>query len=206
MFSSGAERLFGYRQDEVLGANVKILMPSPYWEAHDGYLAAYRDTGVKKIIGIGREVSGRRKDGSVFPMHSLIGEIWLEEGRFFVGVAHDLTRVKHAEERLLTLSAAVEQSPAAVMISDKDGRIEYVNRCFIRLTGYDSDELIGQNPRVLHSNQAATSPMPTINPIRRLFWSHSMLAWSSPAEVANASYKSRIFCAALMKPHWKTAN
>ena len=155
LFSSGAERLFGYRQDEVLGANVKILTPSPYREAHDGYLAAYRDTGVKKIIGIGREVSGRRKDGSVFPMYLSIGEIWLEEGQFFVGVAHDLTRLKHAEERLLTLSAAVEQSPAAVMISDKDGRIEYVNRCFIRLTGYDADELIGQNPRVLHSNHTA---------------------------------------------------
>ena len=152
LFSSGAERLFGYRQDEVIGANVKILAPSPYREAHDGYLAAYRDTGVKKIIGIGREVSGRRKDGSVFPMYLSIGEIWLEEGRFFVGVAHDLTRLKNTEERLLTLSAAVEQSPAAVMIADKDGRIEYVNRCFVRLAGYDADELIGQNPRVLHSN------------------------------------------------------
>ena len=94
LFSSGAERLFGYRQDEVLGTNVKILMPSPYREAHDGYLAAYRDTGVKKIIGIGREVSGRRKDGSVFPMYLSIGEIWLEEGRFFVGVTHDLTRAE----------------------------------------------------------------------------------------------------------------
>ena len=133
----------------------RFLTPSPYREAHDGYLAAYRSTGVKKIIGIGREVSGRRKDGSVFPMYLSVGEIWLEEGQFFVGVTHDLTRLKHAEEQLLTLSAAVDQSPAAVMISDKDGRIEYVNRCFIRLTGYDADELIGQNPRVLHSNHTA---------------------------------------------------
>jgi len=155
LFSSGAERLFGYRRDEVLAANVKILAPSPCREAHDGYLAAYRNTGVKKIIGIGREVSGRRKDGSVFPMYLSVGEIWLEEGRFFLGVAHDLTRLKHTEERLLTLSAAMDQSPAAVMISDKDGRIEYVNRCFTGLTGYNADELISQNPRVLRSNHTA---------------------------------------------------
>lgn len=156
LFSSGAERLFRYRRDEVVGQNVKILMPSPYHEAHDGYLAAYRNTGVKKIIGIGREVSGRRKDGSVFPMYLSVGELWLKEGRLFIGVAHDLTRLKRAEERYLTLSAAMDQSPVAVMISDKDGRIEYVNPCFVRLTGYDANELIGQNPRILHSNHTAT--------------------------------------------------
>ena len=91
-FSSGAERLFDYRRSEALGKNVAMLMPSPYREAHDGYLAAYRDTGVKKIIGIGREVVGRRKDGATFPMYLSIGEIWLEGRRYFVGIAHDLTR------------------------------------------------------------------------------------------------------------------
>ena len=155
LFSSGAERLFGYRQDEALGQNVKMLMPSPYREAHDGYLAAYRDTGVKKIIGVGREVSGRRKDGSVFPMYISIGEIRLDGSRFFLGVTHDLSKLRHAEAQLLTLSAAVDQSPTAVMISDKDGRIEYVNRCFTRLTGYDAAELIGQNPRLLRSHDTS---------------------------------------------------
>ena len=155
LFSSGAEKLFGYRQDEALGQNIKMLMPSPYREAHDSYLAAYRNTGVKKIIGVGREVPGRRKDGAVFPMYISIGEMWLEGRRFFVGVTHDLTRLKHAEEQLLTLSAAMDQSPSAVLISDKDGRIEYVNRCFTRLTGYDAGELIGQNPRLLRSHDTA---------------------------------------------------
>lgn len=155
LFSSGAERLFGYRKDEVLGQNVKMLMPSPYREAHDSYLADYRNTGVKKIIGVGREVSGRRKDGSVFPMYLSIGEILLEGRRFFVGVTHDLIRLKRAEEHLLTLSAATDQSPAAVLISDREGRIEYVNRCFMRLTGFEADELIGQNPRLLRSDHTA---------------------------------------------------
>ena len=156
LFSAGAETLFGYRAEEALGANVKLLMPAPYRDAHDGYLSNYRETGVKKIIGIGREVSGRRKDGSTFPMYLSIGEIWLEGKRYFVGVAHDLTRLKRAEERLITLAAAVEQSPAAVMISNKEGRIEYVNNRFVHLTGYEADELIGQNPCLLQSNHTAS--------------------------------------------------
>lgn len=138
LFSAGAETLFGYRAEEALGANVKLLMPAPYRDAHDGYLSTYRETGVKKIIGIGREVSGRRKDGSTFPMYLSIGEIWLEGQRYFVGVTHDLTRLKRAEERLITLSAAMDQSPVAVMISKKDGRIEYVNNRFVSLTGVRS--------------------------------------------------------------------
>jgi phosphoserine phosphatase RsbU/P len=150
-FSSGAEKLFGYSAKEVLGVNVKVLMPSPYSEEHDRYLAAYRDTGVRKIIGIGREVSGKRKDGEVFPMYLSIGEIWLEGRRFFVGVTHDQTQSKRIESRLWMLSAAVEQSPVAVMIADKNGIIEYVNDYFQKLTGYSGKEVIGQSPRILQS-------------------------------------------------------
>ncbi|MBI1980150.1 MAG: PAS domain S-box protein [Methylocystis sp.] len=153
MFSKGAEKLFGYRAEEALGRNVKALMPSPYREAHDSYLAAYKKTGVKKIIGIGREVVGRRKNGATFPMYLSIGELWLKGTRYFVGVTYDLTRLKRAEDRLLTLSAAVEQSPIGVMIANKDGEIEYVNSRFATLTGYQPHELIGQNPRMLQSKR-----------------------------------------------------
>jgi PAS domain S-box-containing protein len=68
MFNPACEKLFGYRADEVMGKNVKMLMPSPYREEHDRYLESFHRTGEKKIIGIGREVAGQRKDGSVFPM------------------------------------------------------------------------------------------------------------------------------------------
>lgn len=151
LFSSGAEKLFGYRERDTLGRNVKMLMPSPYREDHDGYLAAYRNTGVKKIIGVGREVAGQRKDGSIFPMYLSVGEIWLGGRRFFVGVTHDLTKLKNAERQLLTLSAAMDQSPSAIIISDKEGCIEYVNRRFTELTGYEPAETIGRNPRLLRS-------------------------------------------------------
>jgi len=155
LFTSGAERLFGYRHEEVLGQNVKMLMPSPYREAHDGYLADYLRTGIKKIIGVGREVSGQRKNGTVFPMYLSIGEMHLDGRHLFVGIIHDLTRRKRAEEQLVTLSAAVDQSPAAVLIAALDGKIEYVNLGFTRLTGYGADDLLGQNPRLLQSGHTA---------------------------------------------------
>jgi len=155
LFNSGAERLFGYRRDEVLEQNVKMLMPSPYQEEHDNYLANYRNTGVKKIIGVGREVTARRKDGLIFPIYLSIGELWLEGRRLFVGVTHDLTKRKQAEQQLQTLSVAVDQSPTAVLIANKAGVIEYVNESFTRLTGYSAGELIGRNPSLLRSNHTA---------------------------------------------------
>jgi len=152
LFSAGAEKLFGYPASEVIGRNVKMLMPSPYREAHDGYLASYRETGVRKIIGLGRDVAGQRKNGTTFPMYLSVGEIRLEGTRYFVGVTHDLSRLKQAEKRLLTLSAAIDQSPVAILISNSDGCIEYVNSCFTRLTGYEAEEIIGKNPRLLRSD------------------------------------------------------
>ena len=86
-----AERLFGYASDELVGQNVKMLMPSPHREAHDAHLARYRETGEKRVIGIGRVVVGRRKDGTTFPVRLAIGEIELEQGRLFTGFLHDMT-------------------------------------------------------------------------------------------------------------------
>jgi two-component system, sensor histidine kinase and response regulator len=94
------ERLFGYKASEMIGANVKMLMPSPYHEAHDGYLANYVRTGQRKIIGIGREVVGRRKDGSVFPMDLSIAEVNVGQRRLFTGMVHDVSDRKQAEEDL----------------------------------------------------------------------------------------------------------
>jgi len=99
-YNPACERLFGFTADEVIGKNVKMLMPEPHHGEHDGYLANYDRTGEKRIIGIGREVMGRRKDGSTFPMYLSVGEGALKGERIFVGIVHDLTVSKWAENAL----------------------------------------------------------------------------------------------------------
>jgi two-component system sensor kinase FixL len=104
-FSIAAERLFGYTAQEAIGRNVKILMPAPYREAHDGYLARYIRTGERRIIGIGRVVVGMRKDGSTFPMELAVGEMNSGNQRFFTGFIRDLTERQKTEARLQELQS-----------------------------------------------------------------------------------------------------
>jgi two-component system sensor kinase FixL len=104
-FSSAAERLFGYTADEVLGTNIKMMMPSPYRENHDSYLDRYLRTGEKRIIGTGRVVVGARKDGSVFPMELAVGEMKSDKTRFFTGFIRDLTERQEVEARLQELQS-----------------------------------------------------------------------------------------------------
>ena len=95
-----AERTFGYRPNEVVGRNVSLLMPEPYRSEHDGHLARYLDTGEAHIIGIGREVEGRRKDGSTFPLDLAVSRL-PEEGRtLFIGIVRDVTERKRTKEAL----------------------------------------------------------------------------------------------------------
>ena len=99
-FSPTAERLFGWSVDEAMGQNVNILMPDPHREAHDTYLERYYRTGERRIIGRGRIVMGRRRDGSTFPMELAVGEMRTAEGRFFTGFVRDLTERQQAQDRL----------------------------------------------------------------------------------------------------------
>jgi two-component system sensor kinase FixL len=102
-FSSAAQRLFHYEPTEVNGRNIKMLMPSPYRENHDGYLERYLRTGERRIIGIGRVVVGERKDGSTFPMELAVGEMRSGNQRFFTGFIRDLTESQKTEARLQEL-------------------------------------------------------------------------------------------------------
>ncbi|MCB8877378.1 PAS domain-containing sensor histidine kinase [Acidisoma silvae] len=104
-FSRAAERMFGYGAAEVIGRNVSMLMPEPYATAHDGYLRRYRDTGQRRIIGIGRVVAGRRKDGTTFPMDLQIGEANVPGKRCFTGFVRDLTDREDRDRRLAELQA-----------------------------------------------------------------------------------------------------
>ncbi|HEY0266632.1 MAG TPA: PAS domain S-box protein [Rhizomicrobium sp.] len=104
-FSATAEKLFGFRAEEAVGKNVSMLMPEPYSAQHDGFLARYMATGERRIIGVGRLVVGRRKDGSTFPMELAVGEMRSGDRRFFTGFVRDLTERQQTQQRLQDLQA-----------------------------------------------------------------------------------------------------
>jgi len=116
-FNPGAERLFGYRADEVLGLSVSILMPQPYRDEHDGYMARYLETGEARIIGIGRDVTAMRKDGRTFPVHLSVGEMSLDGERKFTGILHDLSARVQMEDRLREQAALARLGEMAAVIA-----------------------------------------------------------------------------------------
>lgn len=148
-----AERLFGYKLAEVKGVNVKQLMPEPYREEHDGYLKNYRDTGIKKIIGIGREVVGRRKDGSTFPMHLAVSELRLGNRRMYTGIARDISDISRAIRELqyseARTRAILDAAVDAIMTIDKSGLVESMNPASEKLFGYSAADVIGKNVKML---------------------------------------------------------
>lgn len=153
MFNPACERLFGYAPFEVMGRNVKMLMPEPYQSGHDAYLRNYLETGERKIIGIGREVLGRRRDGATFPMDLAVAQAEEDGKPIFVGIIRDLTERKAAETALREgaerLRAVVETAVDGVILIDARGRVLMFNPACERLFGYTADEVIGQNVRML---------------------------------------------------------
>lgn len=103
-FNDAAEKLFQYKAREVIGKNVKILMPEPYKNEHDDYVNNYLSGGRRKIIGIGREVTGKRKDGSTFPMYLAVSEVQLRDQRIFTGIVRDISEQRRLEQEILRTS------------------------------------------------------------------------------------------------------
>lgn len=152
-FNRGAERLFGYPENEVVGRNVSMLMPSPYNEEHDHYLSRYLATGTAKIIGIGREVSGRRRDGTTFPLRLSVGAMSIGGEPKFTGMLHDLSERVQLEGQLRASEArwraVVESAVDAIIVIDAHGRMESFNAAAERLFGYTEADVVGKNVHVL---------------------------------------------------------
>jgi PAS domain S-box-containing protein len=152
-FNRAAERIFGYAAEEVIGKNVKMLMPNPYKAEHDNYIANYLRTGVAKIIGIGREVLGQRKDGTIFPMELAISEFRLGDDRYFTGIVRDITERKRAETELREaeerMRSVVNHVVDGIITIDEGGHIESFNPAAEKLFGYARDEVLHQNVKML---------------------------------------------------------
>jgi two-component system, LuxR family, sensor kinase FixL len=108
-FNPSAEKIFGYAAREAIGQNVKLLMPEPFRHEHDGYLKNYRQTGRAKIIGIGREVVGQRRDRTTFPMDLSVSEVQLANRRMFTGFVRDITERKRLEREIIEISNREQQ-------------------------------------------------------------------------------------------------
>src|SRR5688572_7363039 len=115
--NAAAQSMFGYNAAEVIGQNVKVLMPEPDRSRHDGYIDHHLKTGERRIIGIGRAVTGLRRDGSTFPLHLSVGEFELDGKKHFTGILHDLSRRTELEDRLREATAMARLGEMAAVIA-----------------------------------------------------------------------------------------
>ncbi|MDP1862838.1 MAG: PAS domain S-box protein [Thiobacillus sp.] len=154
-FNPAAERLFGYDAKEIVGENVKVLMPEPYHSEHDGYLQHYADTREARIIGSGREVIGKRRDGSTFPMELAVNEFEKGSGTGYVGIVHDITERKLAETELTVVmamrQAILNSANFTIIATNTEGVITVFNEGAQRMLGYAEEEVVGNlTPAAFH--------------------------------------------------------
>lgn len=148
-FNQAAENLFGYSREEILGKTINTLMPAPHADKHDSYLRNYLATGKRKIIGIGRDVPGMRKDGSIFPMRLSVGQADSESGPLYIGLCHDLTEYQDAMIKLAQAErrykSIVDSQGQIICRLDKNLRITFANKAFQSSFYCNEREVIGLN-------------------------------------------------------------
>lgn len=148
------ERLFGYTAAELIGNNVKILMPEPHRMRHDGYLQHHLATGETNIIGIGREVDALRKSGETFPVHLAVSAFHVDGKRYFAGMLHDLTERDHIKGQLdrqgSIFEAVFDNVPEVLIVTDSSQTITLCNTAVMDVFGWTPGELVGRNLAELH--------------------------------------------------------
>ena len=161
-----ALKLFGYSSEELIGQNVKILMPEPYRGEHNTYLRNYRDTGERKIIGIGREVSGRRKDGTVFPLELAVSEVQSGGRRMFTGVLRDIAERKRIEAEREKFVGLVENSSDFIAMASLSWELLYINKAGRELIGIGPEQVKGMEVRDLWEEGTLPAVLKDAGPVQ----------------------------------------
>ena len=160
-FNRAAEQMFGYTSGEIIGQNVRQLMPEPFAHEHDGYLSRYLSSGQASIIGTGREVLGKRKDGSTFPMALSVSEFVLDGKRFFTGIVRDISERKCAEQQLRDseerLRLMTDSLPVLISYVDAEHRYQFNNASYKDWFGIPKDSLRGRHVRDVIGTEAYES-------------------------------------------------
>lgn len=150
LVNPAAAQLFGYSQEELLGRSINQLMPSPHAQQHDNYLQRYMQTGEARIIGIGREVKGKKKDGTLFPIRLSISEVPTKQGkRLFTGIVHDLTQQKQTEHALNVEKDRAQRyldiANTVIVAIDREGKVQLLNEEGCRMLEVEEAEVLGQD-------------------------------------------------------------
>lgn len=154
-FNQAAESIFGWTTDQVVGTNVSMLAPLTFRKRYGDDFRKYLAGVGRHIIGAGHRVMVQKADGRLFPVFLTLTEILLDQEKIYICIVRDLTKEEEKEEQLLKFWRIVEQSPIAIIITDKTGTIEYVNPYFCKMTGYPSEEAFGVNPSILKSGNTS---------------------------------------------------
>ncbi|HEV2301081.1 MAG TPA: PAS domain S-box protein [Stellaceae bacterium] len=166
-FSAAAAHMFGYGEDEVVGRNVSMLMPSPYRENHDSYIARYLATGERRIIGLGRVVTGRRKDGTAFPLELAVGEVKSRRHRLFTGFVRDLTERQRTERRLQEVQSELSHVSRLTEMGQMVSALAHeLNQPLTAVTNYlqaVSRLLAAETPNVGRAREVAASALGQIS-------------------------------------------
>ncbi|MFQ5431753.1 MAG: PAS domain S-box protein, partial [Nitrospinota bacterium] len=152
-WNKGALQIFGYKEEEALGKPLTLIMPEKYTSAHLNGFARYLKTGKPTVIGKTVELEGLHKDGRILPIEFSLSSWTLGKSRYFTAILRDVTERYAAQTALKKLDNAVNQATEAVIITDAEGIIEYVNPAFETISGYSMEEVIGKHTRILKSGK-----------------------------------------------------
>jgi diguanylate cyclase (GGDEF)-like protein/PAS domain S-box-containing protein len=150
-FNRAAERIFGYTAAETLEKPLSMLLPEPHATQHDGYIKRYMETGRTWVMNVSRELSGRRKDGTVFPLEINVTQTKQGEERVFIGVIRDVSERKRAQERLKLAATVFDTASEAILLTDSEFCVTASNPAFSLISGYGAEETLGGKPPFMSS-------------------------------------------------------